>query len=368
VAKLRPSFAPIWSKCAISPALAARYPEQEDSPKAREGTAAHFYVTEAVQGREHPVGTLAPNGHPIDADMITHGASFVQDVGGKPEGAAMGVERHLTMHGTVHPECEGTPDAYLIDYDAKVLIVWDYKYGHGYVEPYENAQLIAYAAGVIEGYELDAADLEGFGVSLRIVQPRNYDAAGPVRRWDLDGPTLWRHIEALSVAADRAAQPDAEATTGAHCRYCPANAHCSAAQGVALAVVDMAGAAVPREMPPAELGAHLLTLRTGLQRLSAHIDAVEAVVEASIRRGEVVPQWEITHGRARERWSRPLAEVFAMGDMMGVDLRKPPEPVTPNEARKAGLDDAVIAAYSERPTGSAKLTPRDPKAAAKAFT
>jgi hypothetical protein len=77
--------------------------------------------------------------------------------------------------------------------------------------------------------------------------------------------------------------------------------------------------------------------------------------------------WAITHGKARERWAKPPAEVFALGDMMGVELRKPSEAITPNQARDLGLDAAVIAAYAERPTGAAKLTPRDASTAARVF-
>lgn len=368
---LRPSSAPIWSKCAGSHVLEALYPEDEDSPKAREGTAAHYYVTEAVQGRVHPVGTLAPNGHPIDAEMVECGQSFVDDVAtehrrsGNP---SLRVETKLTMHGLIHPTCEGTPDAYLLDLAAKRLIVWDYKYGHGYVEPFGNAQMLAYVAGVFEAYELTEADVADLAVSIRIVQPRNYDAAGPVRIWNTTGPVCWAEIEVLARMAEVAQGPNPPTQTGEHCRYCLANAGCPAAQAVALNAIDMAGAAVPRDLPPAALGLHLRNIEAGLQRLSAHADAVRATAMATIRQGVNVPHFEITHGKARERWVRPAAEVFALGDMMGVETRKPPEPITPAQARTAGLDAAVIAAYSERPSGAAKLTARDDDAAAKAFS
>lgn len=373
---LRPSSAPIWSKCAGSYVLEALYPEDEESLKAREGTAAHYYVTEAVQGRVHPVGTLAPNGHPIDEEMVEAGQCFVDDahaaVASTTRGGTMvpqcsfRVETRLTMHGLIHALCEGTPDAYLLDRAGKRLIVWDYKYGRGYVDPFVNAQLIAYAAGVFEAYELTAEDVAEMDVSLRIVQPRNYDDVGPVRRWDTKGRVIWAEIEVLARMAERATAPDAPTQTGEHCRYCTANHGCPAAQAVALNVVDMAGKSVPRDLPPAALGLHLRNLQAGVQRLKGHIDAVEATVMAETRKG-VETGWAITHGKARERWAKPPAEVFALGDMLGVELRKPPEAITPNQARDLGLDAAVIAAYAERPTGAAKLTPRDASTAARVF-
>ena len=77
--KLRPSGAERWGNCAGSHSLEALYPE-EDGPEAREGTAAHYFATEALQGRVHAVGTLAPNGHPIDVDMVEHGQMLIDDV------------------------------------------------------------------------------------------------------------------------------------------------------------------------------------------------------------------------------------------------------------------------------------------------
>lgn len=378
---LRPSSAPIWSKCAGSYVLEALYPEDEESLKAREGTAAHFYVTEAVQGRVHPVGTLAPNGHPIDEEMIEAGQCFVDDVmreapglfhEGRPvpwspesQYGTLRIETKLTMHGLIHGLCEGTPDGYLLDLAGRRLIIWDFKYGHGYVDP-RTAQLIAYAAGVFEAHELTADDVADLDVSLRIVQPRNYDDVGPVRRWDTKGRVIMAEIEVLARMAEAATGPNPTTQTGEHCRYCAANHGCPAAQAVALNIVDMAGKAVPRDLPPAALGLHLRNLQIAQQRLKGHVDAVEATVMAETRKGSETG-WTVTHGKARERWAKPPAEVFALGDMMGVDLRKPPEAITPNQARDLGLDAAVIAAYAERPSGAAKLTPRDASTAARVF-
>jgi len=377
---LRPSSAPTWAKCVGSHVLEALYPEDEDSPKAREGTAAHFYVTEAVQGRYHPVGTLAPNGHPIDAEMHEAGQSFIEDIYAaapwhfhdtRPDGETMGtfrVETHLTMHGLIHPDCEGTPDAYLLDLAAKRLIVWDYKYGHGYVEPFGNEQMLCYVAGVFEAYELDEADVRDLAVSIRIVQPRNYDAAGPVRTWDTTGAVVWAEIAVLSQMAHAAKAPNPPTLTGPQCRYCEARHACPALQSVAMSMVDVAGRSVPRELTPTAVGIELKMLAEGEARLKARKEGLEEVALALSRKGTQVAHWTIGHSKARERWKKPAAEVIAMGDMLDVDLRKPLEPITPAQARDKGLDAAVTAVYSERPSGAAKLVPFTDTTAKKAFS
>jgi hypothetical protein len=55
-----------------------------------------------------------------------------------------------------------------------------------------------------------------------------------------------------------------------------------------------------------------------------------------------------------------------MGQLFGVDLAKPGVK-TPTQAKKAGVDEAVIMAYSVTPMGSVKLTPVNPADARRVF-
>lgn len=372
---LRPSGAPIRAHCAGSFVMQQLYPETEDSPAAREGTAAHFYATEAVLGRRHPVGTLAPNGHPIDAAMVEGGEAFALDIqtaigsfwamGDLPPSCR--VETKLTMHARIHPDCEGTPDCYLLDLAGGRLIVWDYKYGHGYVDPFENEQLLEYCAGVFEAYELTDEDVRGLSVSIRIVQPRNYDEAGPVRIWNTTGAEVLRLIAWLSEREHAAKQPNAPTTTGEHCRYCTANAHCRALQAVAMDQVDRSSSSIPRELPPAALGLYVRTLEAAAERLTHHLDAAKEVLEATVRGGAVGTGWAIGTGRGREVWTLEPDALFTLGDALGVQLRKKPEPITPKQARDAGLDATVTAAYAVQQSGKARLVPADVNKAARIF-
>ena len=44
-----------------------------------------------------------------------------------------------------------------------------------------------------------------------------------------------------------------------------------------------------------------------------------------------------------------------MGELLGFDLAKPKEPITPAQARKIGVDNSLIDEYSQRVPGALKL-------------
>lgn len=86
-----------------------------------------------------------------------------------------------------------------------------------------------------------------------------------------------------------------------------------------------------------------------------------------IRAGRDVPMWKGSYSNGRERWKLPAGQVAMLGEMWGVDLRKPEDVITPAQARKAGLDDEVVAGFAERPTGALKLVPVTDDTVSRAF-
>lgn len=367
-APLAPSRASRWGPgaCPGSAAMERRYPEDTESEAAREGTAAHYYATEALQGRNHPVGTLAPNGFPINLEIQQCAATFLADVrdtlAAATPGSTLRIEERVDMSTMVHRDNWGTPDVYLLDSVKRALHVWDYKYGHRYVDAFKNWQMIDYAIGILECEGVE--DWFPWRVTLTVAQPRNYSPEGTLREWYLSGAQLRDHAGALREAAILASHPDAELRTGPHCRDCNAGHACPALQRAAMNAVDLSYRQTNIDMPAAAVGLELRILTAAAQRLKARADALEEHAIGLVRKGENVPHWTMGRMQPRKKWIVPDAEIIAMGRIFGKDLATA---ITPPQAIKAGIDPAVIQQYSETPPGSLKLVPVDDSAAEKAF-
>lgn len=373
-APLAPSSADIWGAlngCPGSVAMQQLYPEPEDSPDARDGTAAHWYVTETLQGRDP--GPVAPNGVPITAEMVDCAQGLlidVRDTLAAHPGAILRVEHRVFMP-IVHEHNWGTPDVTLIDVAQRFVAIWDYKYGHRYVPPW-TLQLIDYAIGVLREVAV-CADWPHWRVSLNIAQPRNYHVSGPVREWQTDGRKLLdEYVPQLYEAARVAMGPNPPTRSGEHCRDCSARHACETLQRAGAIAMDVAGQVSPVDLPPPALGLELRQILDAIKRLEARKTGLEEMALAAIRGGTAVPFFTTEYTSGRERWNVSADEIFALGDLMGVPgLRKAPEPVTPNQARdafkRAGVDGSVISAYSERPRGALRLARVDDNAAKLAF-
>lgn len=375
-AVLAPSSAHIWAVCAASVDMRAKYPEPDDTDEAREGTAAHWYVAELLHGRDVQVGAVAPNGVPVDAEMVDCAQGLLIDVrdtyhaqvslGGDPQ---MYVEARQYMP-IVHDQNWGTPDVVTIDRTRKKLFVWDYKYGHRFVDAFGNLQLIDYGIGALR--EFPCADWPNWSVSLSIAQPRNYHRFGPIREWQTTGAALLdTYVPQLYEAAKAAMGDDPQFVTGEHCRDCPARHACPALHRAGAIAMDVSMRGAPVDLTPHALGLELRQLEDAEKRIKARKTGLEEQALGLIRGGQGVPFFTAKHSIGRERWTVPPAEAFALGDTFGVDLRKPQEPLTPKQASdalaKVGIDRTVISAYAEQPRGALRLERFDDNAAQLAF-
>lgn len=374
-ARLAPSSAHRWGPggCPGSPAMEAKYPDDEESEEAREGTAAHWVLEMCIANDPPEVGELAPNGFPVTTEMLEGVAPLVQDardtlVAAAP-GCALKVEQLVRGYATVHADNWGTPDLYLLDRAARRLHVWDFKYGHRQVDPHMNWQLIDYAGCILEteGVPVGQLSLEEWSFTFTIHQPRA--PGGHLREWFTSSRPIAHALRRLREAAVEASAPDAPCRTGDHCRDCAAQWDCVANQLVGGASMDVAYAQQSTGMDAAALGLEARMVQQALQRLKARAAALDERILGVLRSGERVPYWEMGRTKPNTVWADGKgAEVAALGDMFGVDLRKPePALITPRQAIAKGIDASVITAYAYTPPGQPKLVPHDESTAARVF-
>ena len=198
-------------------------------------------------------------------------------------------------------------------------------------------------------------------VRIRIAQPRAFHRDGTIREWVISGAELRNYFNVLSNNAATALGPDAEIKTGEHCRYCSARHACPAALKAGLTMYETAMAPTPVELTPEAIGVQLSIIKRAKAQLEYLESGFEARLTSTIRSGQAVPGWSLRDGRGREKWAKPVSEVIALGEMMGIPLAKPTA-VTPKQARDAGIDGALVEAYSERPNTGLKLVADDNKA------
>ena len=356
-AYLPPSSAHIWVKCGAWADANQRNPHKLDvsSDASEEGTAAHWALAEVLHGRQVAVGLIAPNGMPLDAEMVESAEWAAGEVRKLcPDVPNLLIEQTLPAGDTLGKFVWGTPDVQQRSVDGTVRIV-DYKYGHAHVDHIENWQMITYAtlaldeiaerAGVGRGGIDQAVQLE-----LSIIQPRCYMAA-PVRTWRINGAELRGYINNLVAATER---DDGGAVTGEHCRYCPGRLECQAFARAVGNALEVACTQPANDLPVPAKAVQLVMLR----RAAALIKAAEAGLETHLlalaQMGADVPGFAVKHSSGRQHWTLPDADVVAVGSLLGLELGKVTA-ITPAQAGKAGMPVEMIEQYTQRAAGAASL-------------
>ena len=362
---LPPSGAANWLQCALWPTMVQRYPEREANPLALEGEAAHWVTQMQLQGTPVAIDTQAPNGTAVTLEML-EGAQLVQDdiraqLG--PDWQSRLFVEHPLQIPRVHAQNYGTPDyrawGRLPDGRLK-LSIWDYKFGYRLVEAFENWQLVDYVAGCMTEAQIDGLGEQNTVVDMRIIQPRSYHAAGSVRNWMVTASDLRTYWNRLEMAAEDATSE--QPTASPHpdvCDDCPGRHACQAEQRAAYIAADRGQRGVIHDMPPEAMGMELRALKRAQGLLNARVTGLEAEVLALKKAGKSVPLWALESTPGRLAWTKPDDEVMALGQMLGLDLAKPVEPITPTQAKAAAkaakLPESLIDPYAARSSGALKL-------------
>lgn len=376
---LAPSAAPIWGHCEGSVQLSLPYRDQSETEDTLIGTAAHWVGCETARSGLMPTAEVAPNGIAI-TDEMRRGAEIYAEVTDAIQNVNFETRVPILR---IHEQCWGTPDYFAINtligtlseiireqyhqFNPSIyrtlLDLGDYKFGYRDVEVFEHFQLIGYFAGVMDTYALD--DLSTL-VRFTIVQPRSFMREGPVRTWIVPAHELRGIVNILSRKAHAALQPRAATYTGEWCRDCKGRIDCETLRKADFNILDFVGQADAMLSTPDDVGRELQLLHHAQKLLRARITGREEQAEALIRSGKRVPFYTLGPTESREKWLRPAEEIFKLGELYKVDLKKPDEPILPSAARKL-IDPAVINLFVDKPRSGLKLIAENSTQATKVF-
>jgi Protein of unknown function (DUF2800) len=340
--------------CTGSVVMERPFENKPQSEAAKEGDAGHFVAwCAALYAMKHidalpVVGDKCPNGLSVDQDMLDGAEMYVDALEGFDGTAETRVEIPR-----IHEKCFGTPDFWQWNPATKTLRVTDYKYGRRYVEVFENYQLTAYACGLIDQLGLHDQDVI---VEFLLVQPRCYHPDGPVREWRIGGSKLRALVNICSSAADEALGPNPKTKSGPHCVECSAAATCLTLHKAGQAVLEFTGDVEAMACNADEVGVRLAQIEQARDILKALAGGLEEQALGMIRAGKSVTNYGITFTQPRQTWDKPVAVVKALGQMYGVALTEESFAMTPKQAIKRKIPEAVIAKVSMTPTGKAQLT------------
>lgn len=373
---LRPSGAHRWVPCPGSVYMESCFPEDDSGQAALEGQAAHWVASETLDqyaDGEVPcssdfLGKQAPNGVVITEEMIDAVNVYIRDVievVGSREALQNIYVEHVVEVPCVHPNNRGTLDGGAhISIDR--LVIWDFKYGWGIVDVYENWQLLDYALGVLSAKQAAGGTLPQ-EIELRVVQPRPYHPEGPARSWVVPLADMDRYCRIMSRAASEAIIAEGILTPGNHCDHCRARHSCPALQQTVFAARDYAEQALPDVLSGDTLSRELDFLNEMEKLVKARKSGIEAQALTEIKQGVTIPGWVAEAKPGRRKWAVSDAEVIELGNMAGVDLSKPGVK-TPAQAEKSKLSKEMVDAFVTRDPGELKLYRRDPNKAEKVFS
>jgi hypothetical protein len=314
-----------------------------------EGEAGHWVAAMAAMGTRYNAGDETPGKVEIDEEMLDGAALWVEALEGYPAH----IETPIQIQRVHMTKCWGTPDARQYAFETKRLRLADYKYGHEFVDEFENWQMLSYAIGAIDEHRI--YDDPEVTIEMTVVQPRFYNAA-PIRTWTIGIAEIWPYLERMQAAVREAEGDNPRTISGTHCTHCPARVNCKTFAKSVMHAVDFTGRADPMVSSADQIGRELVLVQEFIKRLKARETGLATMAEGMIRNGQRVPFYSLEQSVGRLAWTMPVEVVEMSANMVGKSALKPPALVTPTQAKdRRLLDTRVIAAYSDRPKGAFKL-------------
>lgn len=367
----RPSDAEYWVYCAGSIPLCANV-NKPDNDSQLEGEDAHELGAKFLLNRytvrcflPHMEEVLLKNGYLPTDEMRKYVSIYINDIikiiGDQTISLdSDNIERVIPIH-RIHPESFGTCDCWFHDPINNILYVWDFKYGYAPVEAYENWQLIMYSVGLLDFITNGNGLTSGITISMRVCQPRAPHIDGPIREWRIKAAELRPYIDRLVRQAHAACDPEPLLVTGEHCKNCDGLIICPAATRSALNAVDVSMKYTDIEL--LNIGRHWQLLKRAKETICNQFDALETFALQSIKNGVIIPELDIQPCKGNTSWRNDNNIVFAMGDLMGIDLRQLKKPCTPLQAINKGIPKEIVKIFSKHTSGKLKLVKHDSRKA-----
>lgn len=359
-----PSGAAAWVTCHQWVKMNQLFP-QDDSESSKEGVAAHWVAAELIAGRTPVIGAAIPNNlGTVTAEMIDGAQLYWDAICSKPIGTNTLIIENTIPIPRIHSECYGTPDLWVYDQAGGILYLFDYKFGHRFVDEYENYQLIAYVAGILDliadrlNVPVGTLDVHT-RVAMTIVQPRCYSKGSPVRTWETYASDLRGYINRMHTAAHIILAANDEfllSKVNPACQFCPGRHACPTLQNAAYDAAALVGFADPGVLPINAASLELFLLESALDRLTARVEGLQEQVAAAVKRGEIAPFHRLHQSDGKTIWNVPDEMVLGLGQLFGIDLVKNGVK-TPSQAKKLGIDADVINAHTATQAGSVQLVP-----------
>jgi hypothetical protein len=316
---------------------------QQDQSAAEEGIQAH-----AVAAAIHADGDYsAANG---DEEMIDSCLMYVDYINSIQARSATGSGSQLVLEAPVQNDdlrLQGRPDCSIYDRVADHLHVFEFKYGRGFVDAFENFQLLGAAACILPTIGSTLATR----VTLHVIQPRCFQGDGPIRSWTPDRSEFLAYVEKIRHAVKICLDPHITAmcSVGTHCYRCPAARACTSLErsgfyAMDLAYTDNGG----RELSGEELGYSLRHLEKAQKILGARITGLTEDATFRLQLGQQVPGFSLQTKWGALKWLHDEATVIFNGMMNGFTFTKQ-KLITPTQAKKLpGIDPALIDAWAVR--------------------
>lgn len=338
--KLPPASAARRVVCPGSRVLEEKYTIDKDSPSAIEGKLAHEIAAACIR---NPYDSIRDSYSNYTNEMIDGAILYKTEIfnylhNTNTHHSALRIEEILDI-SIIHPECSGVPDCWF--FKEGVLYLFEYKFGHTYVEVFENWQLIEYAAGISN--LLEACN----EVEFVIIQPRGFHRNGQVRRWRVSISTLQPLFKRLRETEELAFQDIAICVASDQCNQCQARHVCPTLQQAALRAVDATYLNIPHNLNAVDLGYQMRYLTQALHLIEARLTGLKEETEIRIKRGEMVPGYMLDSQFERMQWRVDAKEIIALGEMLDINLAKSQTVVTPKQALKLGVPKELLDTYVE---------------------